>query len=316
MFDRQAEALSHPLRHQRAVARLGIALDAEEGGSTAFRQLGGHRIEVGMVEDLARVALCVLARDPDARALTHALTVVLAVLELPQLGGGRQLEVVLVLDPRAREGVLEAPRIRPRVLSAAHAAALAHVEEEADFRVMQCCQERFERPAIHTNRQEGHRVFLVDVDVIYEERYWYPEDGGQVWLVGYQLVDRASDRYLARDAPELRERGLRVAGVAGASQHHSEALGEAPAPGEALELRRDPNNEHDPNAIAVHVPGGAQLGWVPREIAAELAPEMDAGRPWCAVVLREQRASPRDPRTGLTMLLAPDGHLRLRSAGP
>jgi hypothetical protein len=46
------------------------------------------------------------------------------------------------------------------------------------------------------------------------------------------------------------------------------------------------------------------VGWVPRELAAELAPELDAGRPWSAVVLREQRRSPRDPRHGLTMLLA------------
>ncbi len=50
--------------------------------------------------------------------------------------------------------------------------------------------------------------------------------------------------------------------------------------------------------------GGAQLGWVPRELAAEVARALDAGRPWSALVLRERRASPRDPRTGLTMLLA------------
>jgi hypothetical protein len=52
---------------------------------------------------------------------------------------------------------------------------------------------------------------------------------------------------------------------------------------------------------------------VPRELAAELAPELDAGRPWSAVVLREQRGSPRDPRTGITMLLAaaPDVALRV-----
>jgi hypothetical protein len=155
----------------------------------------------------------------------------------------------------------------------------------------------------------------VDIDVVYDERYWYPEDGGQVWLAGYQLIDIESDRYLARDAPELAARGLRVAGVAGASRHHGEALeGEGAAPGESLELRRDPDNEHDPNAIAVHVRGGPQLGWVPREIAAELAPEIDAGKRWSALVLREQRASPRDPRSGLTMLLAPAAELRLRAA--
>jgi hypothetical protein len=56
--------------------------------------------------------------------------------------------------------------------------------------------------------------------------------------------------------------------------------------------------------------GGAQAGWVPRELAAELAPRLDAGERWSAVVLREQRRSPRDPRTGLTMLLGP-GELEL-----
>jgi len=62
--------------------------------------------------------------------------------------------------------------------------------------------------------------------------------------------------------------------------------------------------------------GGDQLGWVPREIAEEIAPEIDAGKPWSALVLREQRQSPRDPRTGLTMLLAPTEELRLQAPPP
>ena len=62
-----------------------------------------------------------------------------------------------------------------------------------------------------------------------------------------------------------------------------------PRPGAPLELRRDPANEHDANAIAV-LAGGEQIGWVPRELAAELAGDLDAGRPWSAIVLREQRA--------------------------
>jgi hypothetical protein len=157
----------------------------------------------------------------------------------------------------------------------------------------------------------------VIVDAVFEERYWYPEEGGQVWLAGYQLVEAESGRYLARDAPELAERGLRTAGVAGAGRHHVDALqSEGAAPGSALELRRDPGNEHDPNAIAVHVGGGEQVGWVPREIAEELAPELDAGKPWSALVLREQRPSPRDPRNGITMLLAPADTIELRAAPP
>jgi HIRAN domain len=153
------------------------------------------------------------------------------------------------------------------------------------------------------------------IDVILEERYWYPEDGGAVWLAGYQVVDPDSGRYLGRDAPELQARGLRIAGVAGAARHHADALGsDDVAPGRPLELRRDAGNPHDPNAIAVHaLRGGEQVGWVPRELAAELAPDLDAGRPWAAVVLREQRPSPRDARSGLTMLLAPAASVELRT---
>jgi HIRAN domain len=154
---------------------------------------------------------------------------------------------------------------------------------------------------------------VVRVHVVWDERYWYPEDGGQVWLAGYQLFDPAGERYIARDSAELAELGLRVAGVAGASRHHADAVAaEDVGPGRALELRRDPANEHDPNAIAVYPAGsGEQVGWVPRDVAAELAPDLDAGRPWTAIVLREQRHSPRDPRHGLTMLLAPGEGIEL-----
>jgi HIRAN domain len=147
------------------------------------------------------------------------------------------------------------------------------------------------------------------VHAVFEERYWYPDDGGQVWLAGYTLV--ADDgRYLARDAPELAARGLRVAGVAGAGRHHAEALGTV-SPGSPVALRRDPGNPHDANAIAV-MAGDEQIGWVPRELAAEIAGELDAGRPWSGVVLRVHRGSPRDPVHGATMLLAPDHAIELR----
>jgi hypothetical protein len=145
---------------------------------------------------------------------------------------------------------------------------------------------------------------------VFEERYWYPDDGGQVWLAGYTPVD-ADGRYLGREDPALTARGLRIAGVAGAALHHTDALEHAEL-GAPLTLRRDPANEHDANAIQV-LAGEEQIGWVPRDLAADLAPQLDAGQPWSAVALREQRASPRDPRTGLTMLLAPDSVIELAS---
>lgn len=156
------------------------------------------------------------------------------------------------------------------------------------------------------------------VDVEYEEQHWYPDDGGVVWIAGYAVLDPASGRYLARDAPELAARGLVVAGVAGAARFHDDVLQSAAvSPGSALTLRRDPGNEHDPNAIAVLASDdGAQAGWVPRELAARLAGDLDAGRPWAAVVLRERRAnSPHEPRSGLTMLLAPAEAIELYERG-
>lgn len=151
------------------------------------------------------------------------------------------------------------------------------------------------------------------VDVAFEERYWYPDDGGVVWLAGYSIVDPTNGSFLARDAPELKERGLRIAGVAGARQHHHEALqAEGAAPGRGLTLRRDPANPHDTNAIAVDTDANEQAGWVPREVAEELAPQLDAGETWSAVVLRETRDSPRHPRNSLTMLLALAEAIELR----
>lgn len=152
----------------------------------------------------------------------------------------------------------------------------------------------------------------MQVDAVQQERYWYPDDGGEVWVAGFQLVD-AEGRYLGRDAPELVGAGLRVSRIAGARDHHAEALqSEAAAPGRPLQLRRDRENEYDANAVAVETLHGELLGFVPRELAAEIAPALDRGEPWSALVLREQRTTPRDPRTGLTMLLGSVRELHLR----
>ena len=132
------------------------------------------------------------------------------------------------------------------------------------------------------------------VDAEFHERYWYPDDGGEVWVAGYQLVD-AEGRFVGRDALPG---GALVCNVAGAV-HRPEALAAAEL-GAPLILRAEPQNEYDPHAMAVDLRDGTPLGYVPRDYA----PRVDAA--WHALVLRERRRTPRDPREGLTMLLAPE----------
>ena len=131
------------------------------------------------------------------------------------------------------------------------------------------------------------------VDVEHQERYWYPDDGGEVWVAGFQLVD-ADGRFLGR--AEL-PAGLLVANVAGAVHRPEALVSPLAAPGSALTLRPEPDNPHDPSAIAVDLGDGTPAGYVPREYTHDV-------RGWSALVLRERRRSPRAPRDGLTMLLS------------
>jgi hypothetical protein len=131
------------------------------------------------------------------------------------------------------------------------------------------------------------------VAVEHQERYWYPDDGGEVWVAGYQLVD-AEGRFLGRAETPA---GLIVTHVAGAFHRPDALASDLAAPGSALALRPEPTNPHDPSAIAVDLADGIPLGYVPREYTLDVVG-------WSALVLRERRRSPRDPRDGLTMLLS------------
>jgi hypothetical protein len=135
----------------------------------------------------------------------------------------------------------------------------------------------------------------VEIAVEFQERYWYPDDGGEVWVAGYTPID-ASGRFISRET--LAAEGLLVANVAGAVHRPDALASDGAAPGRRLRLRPEPENPHDPDAVAVLTEEGLTLGYVPRDLAASV------GENWSAVVLRERRDSPRDPRSGVTMLLA------------
>ena len=75
-------------------------------------------------------------------------------------------------------------------------------------------------------------MWVVVVDVEHEESYWYPDDGGEVWVAGYYPVD-ASGRFLSR--AELEALGLIATHVA---QRRAGRCGGAPSPTTRTTRRR------------------------------------------------------------------------------
>jgi hypothetical protein len=93
---------------------------------------------------------------------------------------------------------------------------------------------------------------------------------------GYHLRDAASGESVRWEDPRIR-----VVPVAGVS-YRAEALPDPSFdPGRRLTLVPEPDNEHDPNAIGIwNEERTLQLGYVPREIAAELRGDEQAVSLW------------------------------------
>jgi hypothetical protein len=110
---------------------------------------------------------------------------------------------------------------------------------------------------------------------------------------GYWLRDAATG-----EAVRWNDERLRVVKLAGASYRLDELQDDAFAPGRRLALVREPQNEHDPNAVAVWDAGRrVQAGYVP----AEVAPSVRGNEQ--ALALWEFREDGK--RIGLRVLLAP-----------
>ena len=120
----------------------------------------------------------------------------------------------------------------------------------------------------------------------------------RIWLErgesGYWLRDAASGDPIKWDDPRVR-----VVKLAGASYRADALQDEAFAPGRRLALVREPENEHDPHAVAVwDADRRLQAGYVPAEVAPGLAGDEQAVSLW------EFRGEDGQ-RIGLRMLLAP-----------
>jgi HIRAN domain-containing protein len=120
----------------------------------------------------------------------------------------------------------------------------------------------------------------------------------RLWLErgasGYWLRDAATG-----DAVRWDDERLRVVKLAGASYRLEALQDDAFAPGRRLALVREPENEHDPNAVAVwDEERRVQGGYVPAETAPALRGDEQALSLW---EFRDEEGR----RVGLRVLLAP-----------
>ena len=99
-------------------------------------------------------------------------------------------------------------------------------------------------------------------------------------------LERAGSGYRLRDAAtgELvrwEDERIRVVPVAGVSFRPEELDDPSFDPGRRLALVREPDNEHDPNAVAVwNEDRTRQLGYVPRDVAPALTGDEQAVSLW------------------------------------
>ena len=102
----------------------------------------------------------------------------------------------------------------------------------------------------------------------------------RVWLErgesGFWLRDAATGDALRWDDPRLR-----VVKLAGSSYRADALPDDAFAPGRRLALVREPENEHDPSAVAVYdAERRLQAGYLPAEVAPELGGDEQAVSLW------------------------------------
>lgn len=75
---------------------------------------------------------------------------------------------------------------------------------------------------------------------------------------------------------------------------------------EPIYLVRIPNHPDDANAVALFTADGKDIGFLPRELAEEVAPRLDAGSPVTATVSRiEQVQGKRDNYWGVRLSVVP-----------
>jgi len=133
-------------------------------------------------------------------------------------------------------------------------------------------------PATSLQRSELDLTTPIKLSCFRDEDSFETHEGTTVHVHGYSLI--WGDRSLSRDEwPKLYPLHVFAFRVAGITYHQQAANANAFVAGKAILLEREPTNSHDANAIRVMSQDRKHhAGFVPKEIAALMAPVMDAAR--------------------------------------
>lgn len=128
-----------------------------------------------------------------------------------------------------------------------------------------------EDEAPHLIRDEAGELLVRLVDSGDRLSIWSPVDGGAL---------------LNPKGPGLRKLGLLHSGVRGAQHYRGRRVR---GKGAWVELRREPDNPHDKNAVAMYAPGArSKFGYVQKGRAATLAKRMASGADMAGVSLNAE----------------------------
>lgn len=137
--------------------------------------------------------------------------------------------------------------------------------------------------------------------------YFVPGPDGQVpvWIGGGFFVHAVTGRMVPPGNRHLQRLGVRSFNVRGTRHYPAEALAAETSPGTAVVFRREPENAHDPNAVAVvglDAHGEERrVGYVNKGYARYLSKRLDAGVMTDAWFMRGAAAGDEDD--GISVLV-------------
>lgn len=133
------------------------------------------------------------------------------------------------------------------------------------------------------------RVLPKDVRAVAREQRSRRRESKKRELIAKRAADRA-ERDVAKARRRAERERLRPLHrgdylVAGACRKEERRIAcERLSDGDMVDLEREPDNRHDPNAILILSENGDELGYVPREHAKVMAPLLDAGADYEATI--------------------------------